>query len=439
MKNHLYMMALMALCGGLAAAAAETNPVQIEIQCRVFDCRDGKDGVLSAPRVMVLEGREATIEVVREVLLALPGSGHTHSARHGVILKVTAHREGDAILLKGRAEVSEPADGQLKQSKVASSFVISTQTSVFVLLLEQGKKADLPSLNHRFEFQARVVPSVNAATIYWQAFSALPPRPQDDQGLEAWLKSCSTALERLHEASAVASCDWGLDYDLGPGLMLPHLSKMRALSGAAIERAKATMGTDPAKAHADLQAALRAAVHVGDDSLIIAELVRAAGENAVLEVLEEQAGTLSPELRNSWIDLLDRHPEAPSLSRLLSGERDLCLGYLKTAVQKSSRKERNKLMSDLLTGSELKLSASAWEKQLEVMEADYEELIRICELPRAKLNDALEEFNRRFVEQEKEHGLSSLLIPAVSSIADKLYGTAARLEAFRKRLEAVGK
>ncbi len=438
MKNHLSMMAFMALCGGLPAAAAESEPepVQIEIQSRFFDALDGKEGVLSAPRLMVLEGQEGTIKVVREVVLALPGVAHTHSARHGVILKVTAHREGDAILLKGRAEVSEPVDGQLKQSKAAASFEISTQTSVFVLLLEQGKKVELPSSMYRFEFKAKVVPSVNAATIYWQAFSALPPRPEGDQRVEAWLKSCSAALDRLHRASAVAACDWGLDYDLGWELPLAHLSEMRALVGAAVERAKATMGTDPAKAHADLQAAMRAAVHVGDDSLIIAEVVRAAGENAVLEVLEEQTGTLSPELRNSWIDLLNQLPKAPALPRLLSGERDIYLGYLKAAVQGSSGKERKKLMSELL-GGEVKLSASAWEKQLEVAEADYAELIRICELPRAELNAALEEFNRRFVE---EHSLSSMFVPALStSVPDKLHGAAVRLEAFRKDLEAEGK
>ena len=88
--------------------------------------------------------------------------------------------------------------------------------------------------------------SPNAAVIYWQAFAAMPTLEGEQKTkYEAAIKTTTepitdelrpivarfdTALRELNRARGVAACDWNLDYEAGPELLLPHLQKARDLS-----------------------------------------------------------------------------------------------------------------------------------------------------------------------------------------------------------------
>jgi hypothetical protein len=89
--------------------------------------------------------------------------------------------------------------------------------------------------------------TANAALRYWTAFAALQDPPADaattdlllrvmdgsagwDEGkLGAILDANSDALDIMVRTSSLRSCDWGVDYELGPNAPIPHLAKARVL------------------------------------------------------------------------------------------------------------------------------------------------------------------------------------------------------------------
>jgi hypothetical protein len=89
--------------------------------------------------------------------------------------------------------------------------------------------------------------TANAALRYWTAFAALQDPPADaattdlllrvtdgnaawDEGrLGAILDANAEALDIMVRASTLRSCDWGVEYELGPHAPIPHLAKARVL------------------------------------------------------------------------------------------------------------------------------------------------------------------------------------------------------------------
>jgi hypothetical protein len=89
--------------------------------------------------------------------------------------------------------------------------------------------------------------TANAALRYWTAFAALQDPPADptttdlllrvadgnaawDEGrLGAILDANVEALDIMARASTLRSCDWGVEYELGPHAPIPHLAKARVL------------------------------------------------------------------------------------------------------------------------------------------------------------------------------------------------------------------
>ena len=93
--------------------------------------------------------------------------------------------------------------------------------------------------------------AANAALKYWQAFDLLPtPDEGREKLLEEWDKAPldAAALKRLaasekslmylHRGAKLRRCDWSLDYEDGPDLLLPHLAKARTLARLAALHAR---------------------------------------------------------------------------------------------------------------------------------------------------------------------------------------------------------
>jgi hypothetical protein len=95
---------------------------------------------------------------------------------------------------------------------------------------------------------AHAQPSTNAALRYWMAFAEMkdPPSGKDGISLEqmdriaaglasvdsritALLDDNREALEIMRRATALPSCDWGLEYELGSTTPIAHLAKGRVL------------------------------------------------------------------------------------------------------------------------------------------------------------------------------------------------------------------
>src|SRR3954471_19114802 len=91
----------------------------------------------------------------------------------------------------------------------------------------------------------------NAALRYWPAFNFLPQADShQEQALENWrtapldsgaaklLDAGATSLRYLHDGAKQQRCDWGLEYEQGFELLLPHLQKARTLARLAALHAR---------------------------------------------------------------------------------------------------------------------------------------------------------------------------------------------------------
>ncbi|MDB5329580.1 MAG: hypothetical protein JWP03_731 [Phycisphaerales bacterium] len=167
----------------------------------------------------------------------------------------------------------------------------------------------------------------NAAIQYWQAFAVLPGMDEKQRALVdnvttgdldpaamALINSSANSLKQLHRGAAVRECDWGLHYEDGPMLLLPHLAKARDLSRLACLRARAEFQEgDAAAAVEDLADALTLARHGGQDATLIAILVQDAIEQMAIKVAASNlSGMKSPALQ-TFSNRLSQLPPGGSL------------------------------------------------------------------------------------------------------------------------------
>jgi len=146
-------------------------------------------------------------------------------------------------------------------------------------------------LASRADAQAPPAASTNAALRYWMAFAVMrdPPAdrataelldrvaagtaPWDEARLGRILDDNREALGIMRRASTLTSCDWGLEYELGPNTPIAHLAKARALG-----RLNAVAGTRVASRGQLAQAVdvwlagVRFSQHVARDGTLISLL-----------------------------------------------------------------------------------------------------------------------------------------------------------------------
>jgi hypothetical protein len=88
---------------------------------------------------------------------------------------------------------------------------------------------------------------LNSAVRYWSAFALLQDPPANEgatalllrvaEGAAPWdeaqlgpiLDANAQALAIMERASTLRSCDWGIEYELGPNAPIPHLARARVL------------------------------------------------------------------------------------------------------------------------------------------------------------------------------------------------------------------
>lgn len=291
--------------------------------------------------------------------------------------------------------------------------------------------------------------SPNAAVIYWQAFAALPPKPEGDDKAktEEWLTQSEYAIKMLQKASALPSCDWQLPYDLGYDMQAPHVSKMLNLSKAAVAHARQISQSDNKRAHAELQAVIRAACHLGTDHTLVTQLTRVSIEMNALKVLESELPNTTEEIRKSWITVLDSLPKRPMLTQIIETERQAALFTFKKPMTEENiiilGKEIQRLMgatnskpgeaSDV--GAE-PLSIAQLQALIDQVDLDYKELMGIAEGPVEKIAESSDAFIKKMEKDKARHALSLVMVPSVTNSAEKLQRSEAKLSEIRKQLEA---
>lgn len=180
--------------------------------------------------------------------------------------------------------------------------------------------------------------SVNPALLYWQAFSTMEEltaaetaflgsfinrvQPFDQANARALLGKREKALNRFRKAAeSGADCDWGLTYDEGPHLPLPHVSKIQTLSRLALLKAETLLAehqTDEAMEW--LLSVHRAARHCGSGELIIPVLSQFQLEQAVIRATAAHVLEWDAASRREYLSKWKSLPPLHTVKEAIKGE-----------------------------------------------------------------------------------------------------------------------
>lgn len=314
----------------------------------------------------------------------------------------------------------------------------------------------------------RTVRSPNAAVIYWQAFAAIPTLKDDDRKtLDAATASTSApwsaeigpilarhrvALRELHRAAAVAPCDWQLDLDAGPNLLLPHLQKARELSRIALLHARVQfMAGDTDAAIDEVLAVKKMARDCGASPILIALLVEMAIEKSSTEVLaahlpqfndvqlgriESALAKLSPPVPLTEIVQAEEELFGNWLARTLDAEAAKLAdpqagGHLLQVLAKATGVEvlpATATDGDSKTKAELiaSLSVADVRRCVEKLRSDYQELAVIAALPLDQRNSRAKAFEASLEQAAKlrnrddvERYFSTVFLPKIQNVLSR--------------------
>jgi hypothetical protein len=279
--------------------------------------------------------------------------------------------------------------------------------------------------------------AANAAVQYWQAFGLMPTLDKEQEELlQNWqtvpldaaavklIDSGRNSVMYLRRGAKLSRCDWGLDYEDGIGMLLPHLAKARDLARlAALEaRYNFEQGNRPA-ARENAHAMMVLARHVGRDPIMITVLVRYLIEGVTVDLLAPWV----PEMKAPHAMVVSRYealPAAPDVKDTILIEKRT---FLEWVIRKLREAEQAKpgswrdLWTNLLGAQgpeDLKKVGTLDEvvRLLEDVLPVYDELARVVALPPSEFDARFPEFKQRV---EAASPLAAVFVPNV----DKLRAT----------------
>ena len=169
----------------------------------------------------------------------------------------------------------------------------------------------------------------NAALRYWQAFAQLPKLTDAqehklneeylDMPLDTHVRDIVTkadyAFRMMHRGAALPQCDWGLDYEEGVELMLPHAQAARMMSTLACLRARIRFEEGHnADALDDLVDAMTLGRHATRDGTLLTALINIGIENRTGDTLGRYLPRLNAEAIQKLKTRLGALPPAVTLA-----------------------------------------------------------------------------------------------------------------------------
>lgn len=288
--------------------------------------------------------------------------------------------------------------------------------------------------------------SGNAALQYWQAFALLPTLDKEDEEVVGNWKTVSlddprvkkivegsrTSLMFLHRGAGVTNCDWGLKYDDGMGMLMPHMTRARDLARLAalrgryeFERGNWKVGRDDARAIVTLGR------HVGREPVLIARLVDYLIEDLAIDliapyVIEHKAPY--PQV----LAMFETLPPGATLPQTILVEKKYMCQWAIGKIKEEEQRKKGaglELWKKFIEGAEDAEALSKMENvedvltRIEEVLPVYDELAGIAALPK-------EEFDARypkFKEQAKgKNPVVGVLLPAMDKVLAKEHRHKAR-------------
>jgi hypothetical protein len=190
----------------------------------------------------------------------------------------------------------------------------------------------------------------NAALIYWQSFALMPGLTGDErqriavaastlshelpEDLVPILEQYNIALDQLQRATTVAHCDWDLDTDDGPLMLLTHLQKARELSFAVSLVAKKRFESGDIQGGIDLlHATMKLARDASRPPLLISFLVGTVIERNAIDVLAQFLQEMSAEEHERIREMMRSLPASPSFVDCMHCEKQMLAPWLERRIE----------------------------------------------------------------------------------------------------------
>lgn len=292
-------------------------------------------------------------------------------------------------------------------------------------------------------------PKQNAALQYWLAFALLPNTAGPDakvftekvgerltEATRAHLSQAS--LPMLRRGAAMPYCEWGLNEEDGPGMLMPHLAKARHLGRTVAfgfqqhaEDGKPNEGVD------DLAAAFSFSRHIASDGIVISFLVRCAIDALLIDRTAFFLPQLDQDHLKELAKALDRLPSAPTAADAVRSEKRVFGDWIRARLAAGTGKEDPGEL--LLTIRQIAPELAAITKeqvqvQVEELSRFYDELVALHALP-------MDEFQKKLPEQEarveKAGALTRMCLPALSRIRPKEVEMEVRFRMFRTAIDVL--
>jgi hypothetical protein len=196
--------------------------------------------------------------------------------------------------------------------------------------------------------------SGNAALKYWQAIAALPKladaevqklnesyltMPLDAHAKEI-VEKAEYALKLMQRGAALKECDWGVSYEDGINVLLPHMGGARYLTSLACLRARVRLEAgQKGEAVDDLVAALALDRHISQGGLVIETVFGYSLENRVGETLAICLPKLDATTIKDLKTRLNALPAAGNPAKAMHNEELSCIDWFIREAQKTKDQE----------------------------------------------------------------------------------------------------
>ncbi len=302
----------------------------------------------------------------------------------------------------------------------------------------------------------------NAAILYTKAWESVTPEVRnamsypETAGHDKALRDNQAYVESLLLAAETSDCDWGLAFDAGIDMLLPHLGQMRSTARIfAHDAARLLDADDPAKAKANdiaqagaarrLKALWLMPRQIAEDRVLISPLVgiaiAALGEARTTELME--SGALSVTSAQAILNSV-RAFEATSddpfgVRASVIGERELFVGWVrreftgedagrKLVVKFASIGETNSLANEAIE----KMNGEELARNLDKLEGYYDGVRAAWDEPDAK--ERIEKLGQAV--SDGDYGpLGTLMLPAFSKVHASHTRAMTTVKNFRTTLE----
>jgi hypothetical protein len=299
--------------------------------------------------------------------------------------------------------------------------------------------------------------AANAALQYWQAFALMPPLDKDQEKLLAdWnkvpldaaalkLTAASEESQRyLLRGAKFRACDWGLDYEDGIGLLLPHLNKARQLARLAALHARSALEQGHVEAAAqDATAILALGRHVGSVPIVISILVGYAIEANAVDLLASYLPELQA-LAPGIVSTYEALPPGATLQRAyLTMEKELTLRWLVKKLRDAEAREKGawrevwKAAVDRPMGVDTTSQVDSFERAVKLTE----DLVPVCDALATLVALPAEEFDARYPAFKKQtkaaHPLAGYFLTAPEQVLGAQRRNQVRMELLKAAIAVV--